>query len=458
MAAKEGKKWFIIWVTVCSSFLFVIDPTITPLMIAEMQKEFQISQTDSIWILNAYLLTFASLLLIGGRLIELLGYRRLYIGGFLLFGAGAVIVALSQTFSILIGGRIVEGIGGGLLMPSLAAMTVASFPRGMRGRALAAEAAITSILVLFGILGGGFVITDFSWRWIFVGYLPFVLIGIILCLWVVKPGDIVKKAFPFLGSLLLIIGMALTTGALMEGGRFGFKNIWILISLIGGPLFLILHVINALKSSNSPLADFRLFKSSVFSWINVLRFLMFLMVGASNLWVVYFGSNLGYPSSTLGTLIFIAQLPAFIAAFAGGFLSDRLSYRVSLSLGFGLMIFAFTWVSIFYGSKNVWLFLPGLMGYTSAFPILMSQTMSLGLSHVDSEKLGTTSGLMATIQQFGQSIGVAFLLAIFIAVENITDSDFSGFLGLNLAALLFGLLGLGIVWLCFKKEQLCLNQ
>lgn len=118
------------------------------------------------------------------------------------------------------------------------------------------------------------------------------------------------------------------------------------------------------------------------------------------------------------------------------------------------MVFAFSWICFHYESENVWDLLPGLFAFTGAQPILISQSISLGLSMVPQDQLGSMSGLMTTIQQFAQALGLAFLLAIFMTLELTTHSTFSAFLGLNLTALAFALIGLFVALTKIRAEKL----
>lgn len=453
MVVKEGMKWYLLIVTTLSTFVLLADPALTPLMISPMKIEFELSQTAAIWIINAYYVAFASFLLLGGRLCEILGYRNMYKGGAAIFSIGALTCALSGDFFTLIIGRVVEGIGAGLNMPALAAMIIASFPKEERGRALAIDSGVAGFLVLISVFFSGYVIQYLSWHVVYASFVAFSTLGIILSIFVVKPATISFIRFPIYSPLILILGMVITTAALMEAGRANWHEPIFIAGLFGGPILLIIFVVYSLYAKE-PLADFRLFKEPVFFWVNFLRMLVFFLLAASNLWVIYFGSNLKYSPSTLGVLIFIAQLPTLLTSLAGGYISDRFSYRASLGLGFFLMVFCFSWIVYNYDTKNVWQLMPALLAFTGASPILISQSVSLGLSKIPTEQLGSMSGLMATVQQFAQAIGLAFLMTIFIEIETATKSDLLAFLGLNVTALAFALLGLLITLLKIPNERL----
>jgi MFS family permease len=441
VVVREGMKWFLLVVTTLSTYVLLVDPALTPLMIGTIRSEFEVSQTAGIWILNAYYIAFASFLLLGGRLCEILGFRNLYKGGAFVYIIGSFTCALSPDYYTFMIGRVIQGIGAGLNLPTIAAMIIASFPKEQRGRAISIDSGIAGLLVLISVFFSGFIIESFSWHALFVVYGVVSIIAIILSIIIVKPSQISFVEFPIFSPLILILGMVITTASLMEASHLDWREPIFIAGLIGGPLLLIIFVVHSFYTKN-PLADFSLFRNPTFFWVNWIRMVVFVLIAASNLWVIYFGSNLGIKPKELGILIFVAQLPAVATSILGGYLSDRFSYRISIGLGFLFMIFAFSWMSHAYNVKDPWLFLPGLFAFTSAQPILISQSISIGLSMIPKEQLGSMSGLMATVQQFAQAIGLAFLLSIFVEIETRTQSDFIAFWGMNMVGVGFAVLGL----------------
>jgi MFS family permease len=440
VVVKEGMKWYLLIVTTLSTYVLLVDPALSPLMVGTIKTDLEISQTASIWFVNSYYIAFASFLLIGGRMCEILGFRNLYKGGAAVYTLGALLCYFSGDFYSLIMGRVVQGIGAGLNLPTIAAMIIASFPKEERGRAIAIDSGVAGVLVLISVFFSGFIIQYLSWHILFLGYAALSVIGIFLSIFIVKPQQISFVKLPILNTLMLISGMVITVAAIMEAGRADWDDPLLISGLVGGPLLLVIFVIQSLRMKE-PLADFSLFKNETFFRVNLVRIIVFSCITLSVVWVIYIGSNLKMRPAELGILMFTAQLPALFTSLLGGYLSDKYSYRVSIALGFALVITAFSYVTINYHVEDPWIWLPGMLCFTGAQPILISQSMALGLSIVPKEKLGSMSGLMATIQQFAQALALSLFVAIFVELETRTESTFTAFLGVNLVGVALAVTG-----------------
>ncbi len=240
--AKTYKKWWILLVTAAGTSLTFLDITIIPVALPTIQKQFGFSHASIVWVVNAYLLSLTSLLLVGGRLCDLLGKRTLFIWGFSVLGAGSVISAFSFSAGSLLFGRAVQGLAGAMIIPTTGALLIATFPLGERAKVLGINTAIGSIFLIMGPPIGGFLTQFLTWRSIFFMNLPLVAFGIIMTLLIVQPNKRKKERFHFGGAFILMAGIVFLVVGLMESNTWGWSSFWTISLLLLSPVCFILFI------------------------------------------------------------------------------------------------------------------------------------------------------------------------------------------------------------------------
>ena len=452
MPLKKMQLWWILFVSTTATSLFLVDTTILPVAIPIIEKELSFSQIGVIWVVNSYLLSMTMLLLVGGRLCEIWGYRVIYNLGLVIFAVGSVMGGLTHTGFGLITARTLQGIGSGLTYPASLALLITVFPLHLRARAIGIDTGIASFFMMLGPIIGGALTQYLGWRYIFWINIPFVIFGIGASFWLLKKEERKTERFPYFGSVLMMAGIFLLIYGLMQGNQYGWKSPWTIGSIILGPLLLLLFVLTSLKTE-LPLADFRLFKNPLFLGTNLCRACLYILIGSTVLWVIYFERQLNYSPLEIGTLIVVGCLPVILMAPIGGMIADRVGYRIPLTIGFLLIIFSMVWLICFSGTKNVLVFLPGLLAFGSGMPMVMSPTIALGLSSVSAKKLGSASGLMMTMRQFASTIGLALMTAVYYSVHDRWQNYSYAFAAIAATALFFAIIGFIFTLLLVKKQS-----
>lgn len=450
MHLKIDRKWWILFVTTTASSLFLVDTTILPVAIPIIEKEFAFSQVGVIWVVNAYLLSLAMLLLIGGRLAEIFGYRFIYNLGLVIFGVGSVLGATCGGDTCLIWARTIQGVGSGLTYPASLSLIIAVFPLKLRARAIGIDTGVASLFMMLGPVIGGVLTQYFSWRYIFWMNVPFVIFGIGMSFWLLKGNEKKQEPFPWFSSLLMMGGVFALIFGIMEGNQYGWHSFWTLACIIAGPMLLSLFVWVSLKIEH-PLTDFRFFKNKLFLGTNIARFWLYILVGASVLWIIYFEKELAYTPLEVGVLILIGCTPVIAMAPVAGYLADRFGARLPLTIGFLLIIFSMIWLISFYSAQNILVYLPGLLAFGAGMPLVMSPSIAIGLSCVSAKKLGSAAGLMITLKQFASTIGIALMTAIYYGTHTRVGNYSIAFAAVAVASLICAIIGFIFTMLLVKR-------
>jgi EmrB/QacA subfamily drug resistance transporter len=452
MSPTKKTKWWLLLVTTSGTALTFFDNTVMPVALPTIQKELLFHPVGLVWVVNAYLLSLTALLLIGGRLCDMYGKRSLFIWGLLLFGLGSLLAAFSHTRWFLLLGRVVQGAGGALTIPTTGAMLVATFPEGERARAIGINTGISAIFLILGPALGGFLTQYISWRSIFFLNIPLVIFGIIMAAIILKPEERKKEKFHFAGAFTMLIGVVGVVVGLMQANEWGWSSPWILTLIFVSPLFFALFIWISIHNDH-PIIDFNFFRNPLFTAANISVFITQVIVMVTVLWAIYFQQQLHYSPLQTGLMIFVAAFPVFLMAPLGGYFADRFGSRLPLLMGYSILIFALFWLFFTVHSQDLLMLLPGLLGFGCGLPMILSPTIALALSQIEPKKLGAAAGINTEIRQLASTIGIAMMTAVYHSAIRITGSEQRGFSAISLLSSLFAIAGFCVVFFMVKKVR-----
>ena len=265
VARLDAYPWFVVGTVCIGAFMGQVDASIAQLVLPELEPEFHAPIGAVAWVSVAYLLVVAAMLPVFGRLADMLGRKLLYCIGFLVFVIGSGLCGLAPSLEMLIGARVLQGLGAGLLQANSVAIVVTAAGDARRGRALGVQAAAQAVGLSVGPALGGLLIDLFNWRWVFWINVPAGLLGALIGVLVLprterrdNPGR-----FDLIGAGLLVPALVLLLLALNEGGSAGFGS-WLLIGPILVFLALLIGFVRREQRTESPLLDLSLFRNSVF--------------------------------------------------------------------------------------------------------------------------------------------------------------------------------------------------
>jgi len=420
----DRTRWMALYVLCAGVLMIVIDATIVNVALPSIQDDLGFSQSNLAWVVNAYLIAFGGLLLLAGRIGDLIGQRRIFLIGLAIFTTASLLCATAQSQGLLIGARFVQGVGGALASAVILGMIVTMFPEPReQAKAIGIYGFVASAGGSIGLLAGGALTQAINWHWIFFINLPIGVATALLAVRLVedRKGIGLEKGADLPGAVLLTSGLMLGVYAILQVGENGWGSTRTLGLGAVSIVLLTAFIVRQARTSN-PLMPLRLFRSRNVSGANaVMALLVVGMFGMFFLGALYLQRILGYDALEVG----LAFLPATIVMgtmslrFSGP-LTMRFGPRATLiaslvSIGLGLIVFAQTPVDGTWATD----ILPAMvligLGAGLGFPSLMTLAMS-GATPSDS---GLASGLVNTSVQVGGAIGLA-LLATF-ATER-TDS------------------------------------
>jgi len=414
---NDNTRWLALYVLCAGMLMIVLDATIVNVALPSIQDDLGFSQNNLAWVINAYMIPFGGLLLLAGRMGDLLGQRRVFLVGLTIFTTASMLCAASQSQEMLVGARFVQGFGGALASAVILGMIVTMFPQPAdQAKAIGVYGFVASAGGSIGLLLGGVLTDAISWHWIFLINLPIgIAVAILARRLVANPDGIgLSAGADFPGAVLLTGSLMLGVFTILQIEKWGWVDTHTLALSAISAVLLALFVFRQSRIAN-PLMPLRLFRSRNVAGSNVLQALLVAgMFGMFFLGALYLQRVLGYSPLEVG----FAFLPTTIVmgSLSLGFsekLIMRFGPRTALIPGVclvvvALLLFARAPVD---GNYLIDLLPPFLLigvGVGTSFPAIMT----LAMSGATPEDAGLASGLVNTSMQVGGAIGLAVLATI----------------------------------------------
>src|SRR4051794_25544447 len=396
--------------------MVVLDGTIVNIALPSMGRYFDKSQTDMTWALNAYTLAFGGLLLLGGRMGDIFGRRRMFVLGLGLFTLGSLLAGIAANFPLLLAGRAVQGIGGAIASPTALSLITTEFEEGeARTKALGVYAAVSGAGAALGLLLGGILTNYLNWRWVLFVNVP---IGIVLMMGAflyVHESERLKGKFDFGGALLSVAGMVSTVYGFIHVAHSGWNNTETFVVFTAAILLLVGFVLYEAFVVTEPMMPMRIFENRNRAG----AYLVMFVVGAGMFGMFYFITFFvqgvrDYSALKTG----FAFLPV---AFTIGIVSQivarilgRVGIKPLLVTGTILITLSLLWFSTVdpasgYATK----LLPGMLVLAVAMGCLFVPLTSAALSNVADTDAGLASALLNVGQQVGGALGLSVMATVF---------------------------------------------
>jgi EmrB/QacA subfamily drug resistance transporter len=412
--AEENRKWWTLGAVAFGLFMIMLDNTVVFVALSSIQSDLHISQSELEWVVNGYALTFAVLMLTGGKLADMLGRRRIFIVGLTIFTASSLACGLATGAGFLIGARVVQGVGAALMNPATLSIITATFPPRQRGTAIGIWVGVSAMALAIGPLIGGILTEQINWSWIFFINVPVGIAGIVVSrLFIDETRDESKEQrLDLPGLISSAVGLFGLTYALIEGNNFGWGSGRILasfaVAVLGLATFVLLE-----HRQRVPMLDLSLFKNSTFAGANVTMLLVALaMFGVFFFNSLYLGQVLGYsPIQTGATFLPLTVLIVFVAPLAGRF-SDTIGPRWLMGAGLVLLSASLLSFSTLGVDSSFWDIVPGLILGGFGMSLAMTPTTAAAMGSVPVDKAGIGSAVLNSMRQVGGSLGIALMGAI----------------------------------------------
>jgi EmrB/QacA subfamily drug resistance transporter len=418
--ALKYSPWLVLFTLCLGFFMILLDTTIVNIAIPDMIDRLGASLDEILWILNAYILVYAVLLITAGRLGDLFGAKRLFIIGLIIFTLASMACGLAQSPGQLIAFRVVQGIGGALLTPQTLSVLTMIFPAEKRGAAFGIWGAVAGVATITGPTLGGWLVTNFDWRWIFFVNLPVGILALVLAV-VVMPDIRMNRRhkLDLGGTVLATIGLFLFCYGLIEGQSHHWGKVWgpITIPMIIAAGVVVLAIFlwqQYVKREEEPLIPFKIFADRNFSLMNVVvAAISFGMIGLFLPFIIYLQSVLGLSALQAGLTVAPMSLISMFVAPVAGRMADRYGGKYILFTGLTLWVVG---LSIVVASSHVdstrLHLLPGLLVAGLGLGCTFAPLQTIAMRNIGPQVAGAASGFINTTRQLGAVIGSAAVGAL----------------------------------------------
>jgi EmrB/QacA subfamily drug resistance transporter len=427
MVETAQRKWLALALLATVQFMVVLDIAIVNVALPSIQVDLGFSQENLQWVISAYALFFGGFLLLGGRVADLLGRRRLFIAGLVIFSAASLLSGLAWSDTALIVARAVQGFGAAIITPAALAILMTTFSEGReRNMALGVWGAVGAFGAVAGVLLGGILTDALSWEWIFYINVPVGLAALALTpILLVESRDLQVKSFDVPGAVLVTGGMITLVYGITQANDYGWGSVETL-GLFAASIALLAGFVGWEARAKEPLMPFSIFRIRTVSAANIsglilgtVTFSMFLML------TLYMQQVLGYSPMKTGVAYLAVAGTAIIWSTVAAQLVTRVGVKPVITAGMAFLtagLLYFTQVSV--GGSYLGDLLPGFLLIAVGLGFSFVPISIAALAGVQRSDAGLASGLFNTSQQIGGALGIAALSAI--ATSKTADGVASG--------------------------------
>ncbi|MBZ5739384.1 MFS transporter [Nocardioides mangrovi] len=428
----RGRWWTL--VAVCTGvFMLLLDVTIVNVALPDIQSDLDASLSDLQWVIDAYALSLAALLLTAGSLADLYGRRRVFVIGTVLFTLGSVLCGAAPSIGFLTYARAAQGIGGAAMFATALAILGTAYTGRDRGVAFGAFGATTGVAVAIGPVLGGVLVSGLSWRWIFFVNLPICLVALAITLRKVRESHDPRAGRPdWIGFVTFTIGLGAMVYGLIEAGRTSWGDSTVVWSFVVAAVLLAAFVVAQLVQEH-PMFDLGLLRKPTFTGGLIAAFgISASIFSLLTYLVIYLQNVLGYSAVQTGVRVLFLSAAVFVTSAIAGRLTEHVSPRWLIGPGF-LILGVGLLLMIGIDTDSSWTHLiPGLIVGGVGVGLINPPLASTAVGVVTPDRAGMASGVNSTFRQVGIATGIATLGTIFS--HQVADAITSGLAGTPAAA------------------------
>ena len=415
---EENRRWWTLGAMCFALFMIMLDNTVVNVALPSIQRGLHASTSSLEWTVNAYTLTFAVVLVTGGRLGDLFGRRRMFLFGVVVFGLSSLLIALSRSDTWLIAFRAVQGIGSGFMMPATLSIISNTFDVHERGRAIGTWAGVSAMALAIGPVLGGLLVEDVSWQSIFILNVPVAIAAIGVTLFATRESrdETAIREVDIPGVASLTLGLAALVLALVKSNAWGWGSTRVIalfaIALLALAAFVVIE-----PRRRAPMVQFSFFRSRSYFGANVVAFIVsFVMFATFFSLALYMQDILHFSPLQTGLRFLPTTLVVMFAGPISGRLADRIGPRLLMTGGLIAVSASMFWMTGItthssYGFLVVSFLLQGL-----GIGFVMSPMSTAAMNAVDRTKAGVASGILNMTRMVGSTFGVAALGAVIATV------------------------------------------
>jgi EmrB/QacA subfamily drug resistance transporter len=413
LVTPENKKWWTLAAVSFGLFMIMLDNTVVNVALPAIQRDLGVGLSELEWIVAGYALTFAAMMLTGGKLADAYGRRLIFVVGIVIFTLSSLACGLATSGGVLIGARIVQGVGAALMNPATLSIIAATFLPHERGKAIGIWAGTSALALAIGPLAGGLLTEHLNWSWIFFVNIPVGVIAIVASyLLIDESRDTTHERLDIPGLLTSGIGLFALTYGLIEANSAGWGSARIIGAFVLAVVLLVLFVMLE-QRQRAPMLDLSLFRNATYTGANIAMLMTALaMFGVFFFVSLYMQNILGYSAVQAGGAFLPMTAIIVLAAPIAGKLSDLYGSRWLIGAGMTLLAIQLFYFSSLGADATFWTLLPGLAIGGLGMSLTMTPSAAAATRAVPVDKAGIGSAVLNACRQVGGSIGIALMGAI----------------------------------------------
>jgi EmrB/QacA subfamily drug resistance transporter len=415
---EENSRWWTLAAMCFALFMVMLDNTVVNVALPSIQRDLHATLSSLEWTVNAYTLTFAVLMVTGGRLGDIFGRRKLFLFGVVVFAASSAVIGFAANDVMLVVFRAVQGIGAAFMMPATLSIITQAFPAEQRGTAIGTWAGISALALAIGPVLGGFLTEQVSWRAIFWINPPIAVIAVAVTLFAAHESrdETVDRTVDYPGIAAITIGLTALVLALVEGNSWHWGSTRIIallaVAVVGLTGFVVIET-----RVKAPMVNFAFFRSRSFLGANLVGFFVsFAMLAQFFFLALYMQNILHYSPLQAGIRFLPSTLLLVVMGPLAGRLTDRVGARPLLTTGLLVVSLSIFLQSGLTTHTSYLRLLPGFMLMGIGIGLVMSPMSTAAMNSVDRTKAGAASGVLSMSRMVGGTFGVAVMGALIAAL------------------------------------------
>jgi len=429
--AEENRKWLTLAAVSFGLFMIMLDNTVVNVALPSIQRDLGTDLSELQWIVTGYALTFAALMLVGGKVADAYGRRLVFVIGIVVFTIASLFCGLADSGETLIAARVLQGVGAALMNPATLSIIAATFPPHQRGTAIGIWAGVSALALAIGPLAGGLITDHLDWSWIFFVNVPVGILGVLASFLLIDESrDETHVRLDLPGLVTSAVGLFALTYGLIEANTYGWGSARILGSFVLAAVTLVAFVVLE-RRQRDPMLPLELFRSGTYAGANLVVLLVALaMFGVFFFVSLYMQNVLGYSAVQAGAAFLPMTILIILVAPIAGKTSDHIGSRGLMTAGMILIAVQLVLFSRLTADASFWNLLPALLIGGAGMALTMTPSAAAATRSVPVDKAGVGSAVLNSARQVGGTMGVAIIGAIVAAEaggERTVDAFMRGF-------------------------------
>jgi EmrB/QacA subfamily drug resistance transporter len=414
LVTEDNSRWWTLGAMCFALFMVMLDNTVVNVSLPSIQRDLHASLSSLEWTVNAYTLTFAVLMVTGGRLGDIFGRRTFFLFGVVVFGLSSIAIGLAPNDTFLVSFRAVQGIGAAFMMPATLSIITQSFPPHQRGTAIGTWAGVSALALAIGPVVGGFLTQQVSWRAIFFINPPIAVGAVAVTLFAARNSrdETVDKTVDLAGIGAITVGLTALVLGLVEGNSWHWGSARVL-GLFAVAVIALATFVRIELRVKAPMINFAFFRSRSFLGANLVGLIVSFAMFAQFFFVTLYMQNiLHYSPLETGLRFLPSTVVIVVMGPLAGRLTDRVGPRPLMTIGLMIVAAAILIQSRLTIHSGYGLLLPGFMLMGAGMGLVMSPMSTAAMNAVDRTKAGAASGVLSMNRMIGSTFGVAVMGAL----------------------------------------------